>query len=635
MTASPTNASASPSAGPSGPVADAAQKPAPRLTREESIRDTIEAVAIAFILAFIFKTFEAEAFVIPTGSMAPTLYGRHKEVQCECCGLQYTIGASQEVDQDSGQLLQRITTSHCPNCRFRNDVFTAPVFNGDRIVVNKQVSEFQRFDVVVFKNPEEPHINYIKRLVGLPGETVQIRQGDIYTRSSAEQPWVIQRKQDLSKQQEVQQIVYDDSLPPALLLQAGAEERWVPSVPNPTARDIAGWPASPNAWQPADATRTYKVTAAAGEQHWLRYRHLIPSWEHWKAVEENAKIESPLQPQLVTDFCGFNPETPNYPDQEMFWTNDLTLALQLQIDQLQADAALTLELEEGARTVQCRLQPATGSVQLVALTHQTDSQNPPTETILATGTCPISGTGSWQLMFASVDDRLTLWVDGTPVALEQQAELATEGLNLPTIRDLAPAGISATGITASVSALKISRDLYYRADTVVTEPENAMTPDPLDRSAFGDFMAITVSEVGNPGYDWRGLLRTPAVYASRYAAARQELQNRYGDRLDFKLADDEYLMLGDNSPASKDSRLFDYYSRPLRSVTSNRFAVRRQDLIGEAMLIFWPHAVPFLNGGRGFSVLAHQSGDKSLKADEYPLYSFPFYPNISRMKLIR
>ncbi len=620
-------------ASPTSTTSDAAGKAAPKMTREESIRDTIEAVAIAFILAFIFKTFEAEAFVIPTGSMAPTLYGRHKEVHCDCCGLDYTIGASQEVDQESGQLLQRIATSHCPNCRYRNNVLTAPVFNGDRIVVNKQVSDYQRFDVVVFKNPEEPHINYIKRLVGMPGETVQIRQGDIYARSAPDQPWVIQRKPNLKKQQEVQQIVYDDSLPPTKLLQAGAEERWVPSIPNAAATDIAGWPAAENAWQAADTGRSYKVSAPAGALQWLRYRHLIPSWEHWKAVDENAQIESPLQPQLVTDFCGFNPETPNYPDQEMFWTNDLTLECSLQLDQVQAGALLQLELEEGVRTVQCRLQPETGSIQLVALTHQ--AAGAPVETIVATGTCSVSGTGSWQLAFASVDDRLTLSVDGTAVELQQRAELVTEGLNLPTIRDLAPAGIAASGLTGAVSNLRISRDLYYRGDTVVTEPDNGMTPDPMDRSAYGDFAAITVGEVGNPGYDWRGLLRTPAVYGSRYAAAREELQSRYGSRLNFTLAEDEYLMLGDNSPASKDSRLFDYFSRPLRAVTSKRFAVRRQDLIGEAMFIFWPHGVPFLNDGRGYSVLSHRSGDRSLNADEYPLYSFPFYPNFSRMKLIR
>ena len=38
-----------------------------------AVREIIESVVIAFVLAFLFRTFEAEAFVIPTGSMAPTL----------------------------------------------------------------------------------------------------------------------------------------------------------------------------------------------------------------------------------------------------------------------------------------------------------------------------------------------------------------------------------------------------------------------------------------------------------------------------------------------------------------------------------------------------------------------------------
>ncbi|MFO1003731.1 MAG: S26 family signal peptidase [Planctomycetaceae bacterium] len=97
---------------------------------QEGTRETVEAVAIAFILAFVFKTFEAEAFVIPTGSMAPTLYGRHKEVKCDGCGLEYTVGASQEIDQESGVLNphQRVSESRCPNCRHRNEILSAPVF---------------------------------------------------------------------------------------------------------------------------------------------------------------------------------------------------------------------------------------------------------------------------------------------------------------------------------------------------------------------------------------------------------------------------------------------------------------------------------------------------------------------------
>jgi hypothetical protein len=56
-----------------------------------AIRETVESVAIAFVLAFLFRTFEAEAFVIPTGSMAPTLMGRHKDLVCPKCERPATI----------------------------------------------------------------------------------------------------------------------------------------------------------------------------------------------------------------------------------------------------------------------------------------------------------------------------------------------------------------------------------------------------------------------------------------------------------------------------------------------------------------------------------------------------------------
>ncbi len=65
-----------------------------------SVRETIESVAIAFILAFLFRTFEAEAFVIPTGSMAPTLMGRHKDVKWKICDYPFQVSASEEVTRE-------------------------------------------------------------------------------------------------------------------------------------------------------------------------------------------------------------------------------------------------------------------------------------------------------------------------------------------------------------------------------------------------------------------------------------------------------------------------------------------------------------------------------------------------------
>ncbi len=70
----------------------------------DGFRETIEQIVIAFILAFVFRTFAAEPFVIPTGSMAPTLFGRHKEYDCAGCGYHNVIGASDEVNEETSLL---------------------------------------------------------------------------------------------------------------------------------------------------------------------------------------------------------------------------------------------------------------------------------------------------------------------------------------------------------------------------------------------------------------------------------------------------------------------------------------------------------------------------------------------------
>ena len=78
----------------------AVRRSAPADGWQRTTRETVESVIVAFVLAFLFRTFEAEAFVIPTGSMAPTLQGRHKDLVCPECGLGYRVGASSEVDDD-------------------------------------------------------------------------------------------------------------------------------------------------------------------------------------------------------------------------------------------------------------------------------------------------------------------------------------------------------------------------------------------------------------------------------------------------------------------------------------------------------------------------------------------------------
>jgi hypothetical protein len=83
----------------------------------EGHRDTVEAIVVAFILALVVRGFEAQAFVIPTGSMAPTLMGRHKELACPECGFVYAVNASEEVEPRAST--RTVHSGLCVNCRYQ------------------------------------------------------------------------------------------------------------------------------------------------------------------------------------------------------------------------------------------------------------------------------------------------------------------------------------------------------------------------------------------------------------------------------------------------------------------------------------------------------------------------------------
>ena len=157
--------------------------------RAEEVANTFEWLITAFILAFVFRAFIMEAFRIPTGSMAATLKGAHFRFRCPECGYKYDYGfvpLEYGMAEDTVPISKQLPpTTVCPSCGYRRPTGDerVNVANGDRILVLKCIYQFlepKRWDVVVFKNPAEPPVNYIKRLIALPGETVQIIDGDIY-----------------------------------------------------------------------------------------------------------------------------------------------------------------------------------------------------------------------------------------------------------------------------------------------------------------------------------------------------------------------------------------------------------------------------------------------------------------------
>lgn len=557
--------------------------------QQDSWRETVESVVVAFVLAFLFRTFEAEAFVIPTGSMAPTLYGQHRDIYCEHCGTRFAVGASSGPADDAevrdGKIVSAYRTHFalCPNagCRFPNDVLTREIFAGDRILVNKFPYEFgspERWDVGVFKFPQEAKTNYIKRIVGLPGEELRLEGGDVYVRllRGGDGVFRIARKNP-DKQRQLQMLVHDNDHPARALLDAGWPEAWSAETEGQWAVDAHD--------------RAFRVDpdfSEGGRIQWLRYRHYIPTATEWTRVLSGKPLVGKPQRQYIGDFYAYNSkisageaagavnrgELPEVADRGngSQWVGDLTLNCAVEV--LSPEGEIAFELSEGSERFRCTIDLKTGQGVFSRL-FERDQDDSKLESLGEPFEAGMGAAGEYKITFANVDDRLCLWVDNRLVnSLEFEVgsrfELENPRPTNPTPWDYEPAGIGARGAKARVAHISLHRDVYYRNEGL--------------------------AELG-------------------------------GDRGNFQLADreddreDEFLALGDNSPRSKDSRLWE--AGP---------AVPRKLLIGKAFFIYWPHAIPFLNDGRGFPVLKYedQRGGPS-----FPKLSLPFYPQVGRMKRIR
>lgn len=123
------------------------------MAQEQGRFETIKTIAVAVALAVIFRSFLFEPFHIPSGSMKDTLLvGDFIFVS------KYSYGYSRY-----------------------SFPLGLPLFEG-RVGGNR---EPERGDIVVFRLPREPHIDYIKRLIGMPGDTIQMKNGVLHINGQA------------------------------------------------------------------------------------------------------------------------------------------------------------------------------------------------------------------------------------------------------------------------------------------------------------------------------------------------------------------------------------------------------------------------------------------------------------------
>ena len=107
--------------------------------KKSTAREYFESIVIAVILALFVRTWAVQAFKIPTGSMENNLLiGDHLLVN------KFVFGPA----------------------------------NAERVLL--PMRDIRRQDIVVFKYPDEPERDFIKRVIGLPGETVELRNKKVY-----------------------------------------------------------------------------------------------------------------------------------------------------------------------------------------------------------------------------------------------------------------------------------------------------------------------------------------------------------------------------------------------------------------------------------------------------------------------
>ncbi|TWT77020.1 Signal peptidase I V [Posidoniimonas polymericola] len=607
----------------------------------QATRETVESLVIAFVLAFLFRTFQAEAFVIPTGSMAPTLMGRHADMHCPECGQRYRINESELTDSDVDRIREmrggrvspaqimaenRGLAGQCPNCRRINwlgpvngiresqDAVLERSYSGDRILVNKYLYSFtdpQRWDVVVFKYPGDAVQNYIKRLVGLPGEELEIKGGDLFVRENDSDEFKIVRKPP-KKIMAVRQLVYDSAREPAELRQAGYPLRWTPANDGWTAEEAVNNKRVDLAYQ----------AKATDDTSWLRYSHIPANAVTWATAERTGIDLGPdAKPQLITDYNAYNTTIDGQQlrrqdgrvalptnDQGLHWVGDLIV--DAEVDIASDEGKLVLELVEAGCRFRCTFEVADGSAELTALPFGSTAAQP----IAACGKTGVRGDGSHELRMANVDSRLTVWVDGgvlkfdKPTDYDAQELLASDGGILPqqddaNPGDLSPAGIGAEGLEATVDRVTLWRDIYYIAEKNTKDdvtPNRGWPPSDFLMTTSPGEVAV---KTDNGPVTWYDMMHDPAAWDA-FRARRSQT---------FKLGEDQFFVMGDNSAASSDARLWAAGNGGKGGIPGGPYLERKM-LIGKAVCVYWPHSFDRLPGTS---------------------IPFPLFPNVRDMRLVR
>jgi signal peptidase I len=420
------------------------------------MRTFFERVVLLLVAAVLLRTWCVQGVLVPCrvtgGSMALGLLGTHRNIVCADCGYRFAC------DADARPIA---TTAVCPNCGAAgNALQSQPDVAGDRVLLDRTTFHFRsprRGEVAAFASPEDARGILIKRIVGLPGESVQIRGGDIYIDG---QIW----RKTLAEQHALMIPVHDAGFLPSC--DAHMPARWQAEGPN-------------SRWQMSGGRFTCMASGdtlpAGAPVDWLTYHH---GRRNANSNPQGSTPETGEEP--IHDDSGYNQSLPRRVE-EIHPVTDLLLSFRL-VESI-GMGALIVRATDGRKEFQVCIEPAAGRCQLLE------------DAVPAPGgerEFPV-GRGGNTVEVSLFDQQLLVAVDGRTVAtLPYQA---ADVLPKPTPR---PFAIGSRGLGVVLEDLRIFRDIYYTR---------------------------------------------PTGFSARWAFDKP-----------YRLAADEYFVLGDNSPISADSR---------------------------------------------------------------------------------
>jgi signal peptidase I len=364
-------------------------------------------------LTLFGRVFFLDSYVIPTGSMAPTLLGNRRACSCRRCGYQVLVGLH-HGDTGGPVGLDIYSRAWCPNCGATDlPLLESPILAGQRLLVNKTTFAARsprRWEVIVF------HLfglDFIKRLLGLPGETIEIRDGDLYVDGAL-------CRKTLDEFKAMRMLVFDNNYQPRPMTWA------------------ARWESAPYRGGSTPLVDTQlQLEAGADDWHLVAYRHFDLDTRKFLPIMDEYAYNSAEPRRLV-------------PVQDVMFECDLEIQA--------SGGSLALGITDGGDHLLADLPlglAAGGSLRRVPGFSLPGLKERPTSPLAACGVSLQPGK-RYHVEWACVDRRVTLRIDGVDAFAPVDLPACRE--RVPLVR---PVMLAIHGGKALASNIRLWRDVHY------------------------------------------------------------------------------------------------------------------------------------------------------------------------------